>query len=410
MSEEQGQNGFEIGWKDFIASNPNSWIPTGGNWGGSGWSGGERTDNPNWDVPPAPNAFGQPSQVDTACKQHDIAYAAAKSQPNEQELILQADFALLQAICQINPEQMDSSEKIYVGLIAAAFNEKIAKIDIPMIGLEAIKHAATDLFDTIWGAVGAPILENDMSLFINYIFPLLNMNIPLDESNSFFQYAFATTLPLRRDPLILDLDGDGIETTNVNSGAYFDYDGNDFAEQTGWAAPDDGLLVRDMDGNGRIDNGKELFGDQTVLNNGSNALNGFQALSEYDDNGDGRIDANDDIFSQLKVWQDVDGDGHSAEDELKSLSDAGITAINVGSTSSTSTGPEGNTQTRIGSYEKADGTNGLIANYNLQRDTAYTIAEEWLEVPEDIAALPDLQGSGNVYDLQQAMVVGQSVI
>jgi len=64
---------------------------------------------------------------------------------------------------------------------------------------------------------------------------------------------------------------------------------------------------------------------------------------------------------------------------------------------------EGNTQTRIGSFEKADGTTGQIANFNLQRDTAYTIAEKWLEVPEDIAALPDLQGFGNVYDLQQAM-------
>lgn len=106
----------------------------------------------------------------------------------------------------------------------------------------------------------------------------------------------------RRDPLILDLDGDGIETISINSGAYFDHDGNGFAEQTGWAAPDDGLLVRDINGNGTIDSGKELFGDQAVLKNGSNATNGFQALADLDDNNDGKIDANDAAYSQLKVW------------------------------------------------------------------------------------------------------------
>ncbi|MCX5814610.1 MAG: hypothetical protein NT178_19030, partial [Proteobacteria bacterium] len=41
---------------------------------------------------------------------------------------------------------------------------------------------------------------------------------------------------------------------------------------------------------------------------------------------------------------------------------------------------------------------------NLQRDVTYTIANEWLDVPDDIAALPDLQGYGNTYDLHQAMV------
>ena len=205
-----------------------------------------------------------------------------------------------------------------------------------------------------------------------------------------FNSAKKALTPVRRDPLILDLDGDGIETTNLRSGAYFDHDGNGFAEQTGWVDPDDGLLVRDINGNGRIDSGKELFGDQTILKNGSNASNGFQALSDLDDNHDGKIDSNDAAFSQLKVWQDIDGDGYSSAGELKSLSDAGITGINLNSIPSSTTDPEGNTQTRIGSFEKADGTTGQIANFNLQRDTAYTIAEEWLEVPEDIAVLPDL--------------------
>ncbi|MCL4456177.1 MAG: hypothetical protein M1147_07430 [Nitrospirae bacterium] len=208
----------------------------------------------------------------------------------------------------------------------------------------------------------------------------------------------------RRDPLMVDLDGDGIETTNVKDGAYFDHDGNGFAEQTGLVSPDDGILVMDRNGDGIINDGKELFGDQTIMSNGQRAANGFEALREQDSNADGKIDANDSAWSQIKVWQDVDGDGYSTVDELKTLDEVGIKSINLTSTPNTVTDSEGNTQTRTGSFEKTDGTTGIVGEYNLQRDTAYTIANEWLDVPEDIAALPDLQGYGNVYDLQQAIV------
>ena len=117
-----------------------------------------------------------------------------------------------------------------------------------------------------------------------------------------------------RDPLILDLDGDGVETTNVKDGAYFDHDGNGFAEKTGWASSDDGLLVMDRNSDDIINNGTELFGDQTILSSGQTATDGFQALAELDSNADGIIDVNDTAFSQLKIWQDIDGDGYSASE------------------------------------------------------------------------------------------------
>lgn len=226
----------------------------------------------------------------------------------------------------------------------------------------------------------------------------------IDNFYRFYNQALTAFFPIRRDPLILDLDGDGIETINVKSGAYFDHDGNGFAEQTGWVNSDDGLLVRDINNDGVINDGKELFGNETFLANGKKAADGFAALADLDGNGDGRIDANDAAYSQLRVWQDGDGDGLSAADELFTLNEVGIQSINLDSTPTGEIDPQGNTQTRIGSFVKTDSTTGEIGNYNLQRDTTYTIAEEWLEVPEDIVALPDLQGSGNVYDLQQAMV------
>ncbi|MBZ0255240.1 hypothetical protein K8I31_04215, partial [bacterium] len=100
-------------------------------------------------------------------------------------------------------------------------------------------------------------------------------------------------------PIILDLNSNGVETVSIKDGAYFDHDANGFAEQTGWVGGGDGLLVRDLDGNGRIDTGRELFGDQTLLGNGSRASNGFDALAELDANHDGKIDATDAAWAGL---------------------------------------------------------------------------------------------------------------
>jgi hypothetical protein len=110
----------------------------------------------------------------------------------------------------------------------------------------------------------------------------------------------------RRDPLVLDLDGDGVETTALVKGAYagvhFNLDAKGLAEQTGWVGKDDGLLVRDMDGDGKITSGRELFGNHTLLKNGKEAANGFEALKELDSNNDGvtlttlPVDADNDEF------------------------------------------------------------------------------------------------------------------
>ncbi|MGI0024652.1 MAG: hypothetical protein ACREA4_05840, partial [Nitrososphaera sp.] len=213
-----------------------------------------------------------------------------------------------------------------------------------------------------------------------------------------------TAPPPRLDPLILDLDGDGIETANTNDAAFFDHDGNGFAEQTGWVGADDGMLAWDRDGDGRINDGKELFGDQTVLQDGTRAASGFQAIAEWDDNADGKIDASDGIWANLKIWQDTDGDGYTLASELKDLAALGIQSIDLGHTVTNTTDAQGNIQARLGSFTKSDGTAGQMGDYLLDRNTTYTLAQEWLDVPEGIADLPNLKGYGNVYDLHQAMV------
>ncbi|OPY12040.1 MAG: Bifunctional hemolysin/adenylate cyclase precursor [Syntrophus sp. PtaB.Bin138] len=205
-------------------------------------------------------------------------------------------------------------------------------------------------------------------------------------------------------PIVLDLDGDGVETTGVKAGVYFDHDANGFAEQTGWAKPDDGLLVLDRNGNGAIDSGRELFGSQTLLASGSRAANGFQALAELDGNADGKIDANDAAYGNLKIWQDLDRDGYSNPGELKSLSEMGIVSIDTGFTDSTVVDGSGNAHRQVGSYQKADGTTGIAADVWFLADKMFTMAAETPDIPADIAVLPHLRGSGNVYDLHEAMV------
>ena len=68
------------------------------------------------------------------------------------------------------------------------------------------------------------------------------------------------------DPLVLDLDGDRVELIAENNwnGVLFDFNGNGIKTATQWVSSDDGLLVWDRNGNGKIDNGSELFGEDTI--------------------------------------------------------------------------------------------------------------------------------------------------
>ena len=113
-----------------------------------------------------------------------------------------------------------------------------------------------------------------------------------------------------RSPLVVDLDGDGVETVTAEGGVYFDHDANGFKENSGWVGQDDGILVRDINGNGIIDNGTELFGNNSVLSSGEKAVNGFEALKDLDDNNDGIFDRNDKAWNEVKIWQDKNFNGN----------------------------------------------------------------------------------------------------
>ena len=133
-----------------------------------------------------------------------------------------------------------------------------------------------------------------------------------------------------RDPLIIDANRDGkIETIGLDKEVFFDLDANGFAENTAWAGKNEGFLALDLDGSGFIENGRELFGDETYKADGIKATSGFDALSQYDENGDKIIDENDTIYDQLLLWIDSNSNGFSDKGELISIKDADIKSISV---------------------------------------------------------------------------------
>ncbi|MEQ1662143.1 MAG: putative Ig domain-containing protein [Thiobacillus sp.] len=200
------------------------------------------------------------------------------------------------------------------------------------------------------------------------------------------------------------MDGDGVETLGLDSNTYFDHAADGYAEKTGWIDGDDGFLVRDLNGNNEIDSGAELFGSETRLTNGTKAANGFDAIKELDNNNDGKVDSSDTAFASLKIWKDLDVDGETSEGELLSLADAGVQSINVGYTNSSLVDANGNQHQQVGNYTTTTGQTRTATDVWFQADGVYSIATTWLDVPADVAALPDATGYGKVRDLHQAMV------
>ena len=118
------------------------------------------------------------------------------------------------------------------------------------------------------------------------------------------------------DPLVINLDTDMTEISDQKF--FFDIDSDGKEEEISELGKGSGFLALDKNGDGKVNDGNELFGTKSG--------DGFKDLAEHDQDGNGWIDENDDVFSKLKVWtKDKDGN-----DVLLNLKEADVGAIYLG--------------------------------------------------------------------------------
>jgi hypothetical protein len=115
----------------------------------------------------------------------------------------------------------------------------------------------------------------------------------------------------------------------LSSGAAFDISGAGECLTTDWPAAENPWLAIDLDRNGFIDGGHELFGSGSVLESGRHARNGFLALATLDSDRDGKLTVADARFAEILVWRDLDMDKLSLPHELSSLGEDGVQVIDL---------------------------------------------------------------------------------
>jgi hypothetical protein len=125
---------------------------------------------------------------------------------------------------------------------------------------------------------------------------------------------------IKKDPLVINFGGTAAQLQSKRF--QFDLDGDGKAENVPMLAGGSGYLALDMNGNGKVDSGKELFGALSG--------NGFAELARYDGDQNGWIDGNDAVFDKIKVWT-PDGNGGGA---LGSLKQNGVGALYLGNVAS----------------------------------------------------------------------------
>jgi hypothetical protein len=149
-------------------------------------------------------------------------------------------------------------------------------------------------------------------------------SLPFDKLAAYCQEEFHP--PSCETPLVVAFEGQPVEFVPAGSDRFAFVPGEPAA--TDWPSDATPWIALDLDGDGAITSGAELFGSSTMLATGARALDGFEALAALDANGDGVLDARDPMFRRLVLWSDRNGDHRSSPDELRPL-DRVVTSISL---------------------------------------------------------------------------------
>ena len=164
----------------------------------------------------------------------------------------------------------------------------------------------------------------------------------------------AATIPAANTtiaPVVLDLNGDGVQFLAADGGVHYDYGSGLVA--TAWVGADDGILVRDANGDGTVTDASEFVF-------GGNGVTDLEALhAQYGE----QLDASDADFVMFAVWNDANSNGIADAGELVSLTDAGIVSISLVSDGQAYTAANGDvTVAGTSSFTRTDGSTGSAAD------------------------------------------------
>ncbi len=172
-------------------------------------------------------------------------------------------------------------------------------------------------------------------------------------------------------PVVLDLDGDGVELLTIDEGIAFDWNRDGMAESTGWAGPDDGFLVYDYDHDTLVTRADELMLREYL----PDATTDLEGLRAFDSNEDGTFNGEDKSWNDFGVWQDRNSNGITDEGEFQHLTEMEIVEIEL-----ESNGDErevaGNTVYGSTQYHREDGSSGEVGDVALEgKEIVFTQAE-----------------------------------
>ncbi|MDQ0462480.1 Ca2+-binding RTX toxin-like protein [Caulobacter ginsengisoli] len=194
----------------------------------------------------------------------------------------------------------------------------------------------------------------------------------IDSGGTGLSYTQSVTINLNNlsegaPPIVLDLDGDGVELVAPSaSSARFDLDGDGDADRAGWVGADDGFLALDRNGDGLISG----IGEISFVSDKAGANSDLEGLAAFDTDGDGWLDAGDADYARFRVWQDVNQDGVSQASELRTLAQAGITGVSLAgvATGAADAGGRDNVIQATSVYRRADGSTGQVGDVRLGYD------------------------------------------
>jgi len=187
-------------------------------------------------------------------------------------------------------------------------------------------------------------------------------------------------------PVVLDLDGDGVELVSIDQGIGFDWNRDGEAEATGWVGADDGLLVYDANHDLTVTRADEVLLRELV----PGAATDLEGLRAMDDNADGIFSEHDAAWQDFGIWQDTNGNGVCEDGEFSSLEELDITSIDLNS-DNLQEEIEGNTVYGHAQFTRADGSTGEVGDVALAGEEIEFIQ---VDASDDIGSIIPENGQG----------------